>query len=136
MDLAGVELEAVNLEVRGRTLVITGERTVRDTEGRVYQQVEFPRGPFRREVESRGRRSPTRPWPPTRTGSCESSFPPACRRRPARSRSSAPSSGRSTGKGTDMADVETPQLEVVEIPDVEEIGDAPSPCPTPSRCCR
>ena len=47
----GVDVEAINLEVRGRSLVITGERPVRETEGRTYQQVELPSGPFRRVVE-------------------------------------------------------------------------------------
>jgi HSP20 family protein len=51
VELAGIELKAVNLEVRGRTLVISGERPVRETEGRTYQQVELPSGPFRRVVE-------------------------------------------------------------------------------------
>ncbi|HKH23017.1 MAG TPA: Hsp20/alpha crystallin family protein [Solirubrobacterales bacterium] len=50
-ELPGIELDAVNLEVRGRTLVISGERPVRDTEGRTYQQIELPSGPFRRVVE-------------------------------------------------------------------------------------
>jgi HSP20 family protein len=51
VELPGIELEAVNLEVRGRALVISGERPVRETEGRTYQQVELPSGPFRRIVE-------------------------------------------------------------------------------------
>jgi HSP20 family protein len=51
VELPGIELKAVNLEVRGRALVISGERPVRDTEGRTYQQVELPSGPFRRIVE-------------------------------------------------------------------------------------
>jgi HSP20 family protein len=51
VELPGVELEAVNLEVQGRALVISGERPIRDTEGRTYQQVELPSGPFRRIVE-------------------------------------------------------------------------------------
>ena len=51
VELPGIELEAVHLEVRGRTLVISGERPVRETEGRTYQQVELPSGPFRRVVE-------------------------------------------------------------------------------------
>ena len=51
VELPGIDLEAVNLEVHGRTLVITGERPIRDTEGRTYQQVELPSGPFRRVVE-------------------------------------------------------------------------------------
>jgi HSP20 family protein len=51
VELPGVDLEAINLEVRGRALIISGERPVRDTEGRTYQQVELPSGPFRRIVE-------------------------------------------------------------------------------------
>ena len=51
VELPGIELGAVNLEIRGRTLVISGERPVRDTEGRTYQQIELPSGPFRRVVE-------------------------------------------------------------------------------------
>ena len=50
-DLAGVAIEDVNLEVRGRTLVISGERKARDTEGRVYQQIEIEHGPFQREIQ-------------------------------------------------------------------------------------
>ncbi len=50
-ELPGIDLEAVNLEITGRTLVISGERPVRDVEGRTYQQVELPSGPFRRVVE-------------------------------------------------------------------------------------
>lgn len=49
-DLAGVELESVNLEIAGRELVISGERPIQETEGRVYQQVEIEAGPFRRTV--------------------------------------------------------------------------------------
>ena len=51
VDLAGVELEEVGIEVSGRQLAIVGERPVQETEGRVYQQVEIPSGPFRRVVE-------------------------------------------------------------------------------------
>lgn len=50
-ELPGIDLEAVHLEVRGRTLMISGERPVRDVEGRTYQQVELPSGRFRRAVE-------------------------------------------------------------------------------------
>ncbi|MEK6276591.1 MAG: Hsp20/alpha crystallin family protein [Actinomycetota bacterium] len=50
-DLAGVELAAVNIEISGRELVISGERPVQETEGRVYQQVEIDSGPFRCIVE-------------------------------------------------------------------------------------
>ena len=51
VDVAGVVLSAVNIEVSGRELVISGERPVQETEGRVYQQVEIDSGPFRRIVE-------------------------------------------------------------------------------------
>jgi HSP20 family protein len=51
VDLAGVELDEVGIEVGTRQLAIVGERQVQETEGRVYQQVEIPSGPFRRVVE-------------------------------------------------------------------------------------
>ena len=51
VDLAGVELSEVGIEVSGRQLAIVGERQVQETEGRVYQQIEIPSGPFRRVVE-------------------------------------------------------------------------------------
>ena len=51
VDIAGVEIDSVSLELAGRELVITGERVVPETEGRVYQQVEIETGPFRRAVE-------------------------------------------------------------------------------------
>jgi HSP20 family protein len=51
VDLAGVELGEVGIEVSGRHLAIVGERQLQETEGRVYQQIEIPSGPFRRVVE-------------------------------------------------------------------------------------
>ncbi|MFN8160670.1 MAG: Hsp20/alpha crystallin family protein [Solirubrobacterales bacterium] len=51
VDLSGVDLADVSIEVSGRQLVVSGERPVQETEGRVYQQVEIPSGPFRRIVE-------------------------------------------------------------------------------------
>ncbi len=51
VDLAGINLEEVGIEVSGRQLAIVGERPVQEMEGRVYQQVEIPSGPFRRIVE-------------------------------------------------------------------------------------
>jgi HSP20 family protein len=51
VDLAGVHLDEVGIEVSGRQIAIMGERHVQDTEGRVYQQVEIESGPFRRVVE-------------------------------------------------------------------------------------
>jgi HSP20 family protein len=51
VDLAGVKLEEVGIEVGSRQLAIVGERQLQEAEGRVYQQVEIPSGPFRRVVE-------------------------------------------------------------------------------------
>jgi HSP20 family protein len=51
VELAGVDSETVGLEVAGRELVVTGERAIRETEGRVYQQVEIEAGTFRRVIE-------------------------------------------------------------------------------------
>ena len=50
-DLAGVLIEDVELEIRGRQLLITGERRVQQGEGCLYQQIEIEHGPFRRAVE-------------------------------------------------------------------------------------
>src|SRR3954469_19166658 len=51
VDLSGVSLETAGIGVNGRQLAILGERPVQEMEGRVYQQVEIPSGPFRRIVE-------------------------------------------------------------------------------------
>jgi HSP20 family protein len=51
VDVPGVVLSEVSIEVSGRELVITGARPVQETEGRVYQQLEIDSGPFRRIVE-------------------------------------------------------------------------------------
>jgi HSP20 family protein len=51
VDLSGVSLSQVGIEVGARHLAIGGERPVQETEGRVYQQLEIPSGPFRRVVE-------------------------------------------------------------------------------------
>jgi HSP20 family protein len=51
VDLAGVDLSEVGIEVSGRKLAIVGERPLQETQGRVYQQLEIPSGPFRRIVE-------------------------------------------------------------------------------------
>jgi HSP20 family protein len=50
-DLAGVDPGEVTIEVRGRQLVISGERRAQESEGRLYQQIEIAHGPFRRIVE-------------------------------------------------------------------------------------
>ena len=41
VEHSGIELKAVNLEVRGRTLVISGERPVRETEGRTRWRLDW-----------------------------------------------------------------------------------------------
>jgi HSP20 family protein len=51
VDLAGIELSEVGIEVSGRHLAIAGERHMQESEGRVYQQIEIPSGSFRRVVE-------------------------------------------------------------------------------------
>ena len=50
-DLAGVDVEDVALEIRGRQLLIAGERRPAQASGRLYQQIEIEHGPFRRLVE-------------------------------------------------------------------------------------
>jgi HSP20 family protein len=49
-ELAGVEIDALDLEIQGRKLVLTGHRGPAE-EGEIYQQVEIERGGFRRIVE-------------------------------------------------------------------------------------
>ena len=51
VDLAGVDIDDVSLEIRGRQVVIAGERRASEAQGRLYQQIEVPHGPFRRVVE-------------------------------------------------------------------------------------
>jgi HSP20 family protein len=53
VDLAAVDPADVALEIRGRQLVIAGERRPAEAEagGRLYQQIEIEHGPFRRVVE-------------------------------------------------------------------------------------
>ena len=51
VDLAAVDPADVALEIRGRQLVIAGERRPSETGGRLYQQIEIEHGPFRRIVE-------------------------------------------------------------------------------------
>jgi HSP20 family protein len=50
-ELAGVELDELELEVHGRNLVLSGRRGPAVAEGAVYQQVEIERGAFRRVIE-------------------------------------------------------------------------------------
>src|SRR5881227_1121684 len=50
-DIAGVDAGDVSIEIRGRQVVISGERRPQEGEGRLYQQIEIAHGPFRRVVE-------------------------------------------------------------------------------------
>jgi HSP20 family protein len=50
-ELAGIEIDDVSLEIRGRQLIIAGERRAQEASGRLYQQIEIAHGPFRRVVE-------------------------------------------------------------------------------------
>ena len=48
--LGGVRGEDLALEIRGRELVLAGVRRQEEADGRVYQQLEIERGPFRRVI--------------------------------------------------------------------------------------
>lgn len=50
-ELAGIDISDVALEIRGRQLLIAGERRAEQAEGRLYQQIEIEHGRFRRTVE-------------------------------------------------------------------------------------
>ena len=49
-DLAGIDPSAVQLEITGRELVLSGHRETESADDRVYQQLEIERGPFRRVI--------------------------------------------------------------------------------------
>jgi HSP20 family protein len=49
-DLAGIDPEKIELQIRGRELVLAGHRRPEGGEERVYQQLEIENGPFRRVV--------------------------------------------------------------------------------------
>ena len=51
VDISGVKVENVNLEVQGRELVISGERETRESETRTYQQIEIESGYFERQID-------------------------------------------------------------------------------------
>ncbi len=50
-ELAGVSLDQLDLEIRGRQLILSGSRGPATIEGDVYQQIEIERGAFRRTIE-------------------------------------------------------------------------------------
>jgi HSP20 family protein len=49
-DLAGIDPSEIELQIRGRELVLAGQRRPEGGEERVYQQLEIEHGPFRRVV--------------------------------------------------------------------------------------
>jgi HSP20 family protein len=49
-ELAGIDPDAVQLEITGRELVLSGQRETEAADDRVYQQLEIERGPFRRVI--------------------------------------------------------------------------------------
>ena len=50
-ELAGVEIDELELEIEGRKLILAGRRGPAVPEGEVYQQVEIEWGRFRRVIE-------------------------------------------------------------------------------------
>jgi HSP20 family protein len=50
-ELAGVSLDQLDLEIRGRQLILSGTRGPARIEGELYQQIEIERGTFRRTIE-------------------------------------------------------------------------------------
>ena len=51
VELAGVEIEKLELQIEGRKLILAGRRGPASPEGEIYQQVEIERGRFRRVIE-------------------------------------------------------------------------------------
>ena len=49
-DLAGIDPGEIELQIRGRELVLSGNRSPEHGEERAYQQLEIENGPFRRVV--------------------------------------------------------------------------------------
>jgi HSP20 family protein len=50
-ELAGVNLDELDLEIQGRKLILAGRRSPAPAGSDVYQQVEIGRGEFRRVIE-------------------------------------------------------------------------------------
>jgi HSP20 family protein len=50
-DLAGIDPGDVDLEIRGRELILAGHRRPSEDQERLYQQLEIEHGPFRRVVD-------------------------------------------------------------------------------------
>lgn len=50
-ELAGIDVDELELELQGSQLILAGHRRPATADGEVYQQVEIEHGPFRRVVE-------------------------------------------------------------------------------------
>ncbi|HWC87102.1 MAG TPA: Hsp20/alpha crystallin family protein [Solirubrobacteraceae bacterium] len=53
-ELAGIDIDDLDLELEGSQLILSGNRRPLTADGEVYQQVEIEHGPFRRVVELAG----------------------------------------------------------------------------------
>lgn len=53
-ELAGIDVDELELELEGSQLILAGHRKPPTVDGEVYQQVEIEHGPFRRVVELAG----------------------------------------------------------------------------------
>jgi HSP20 family protein len=57
-ELAGIDLDDLDLELQGSKLILAGQRKPAAVDGEVYQQVEIEHGPFRRVVDLAGEAVP------------------------------------------------------------------------------
>ena len=126
VELPGVDLGAVNLEVRGRALVISGEKPVRETEGRTYQQVELPSGPFRRVIELSVDVEADRAEATYEDGVLRIELP--IRLPDARPADESRSSGTDE-RVRPWPTSRRPELEVVEIPELDDVIRGQQPLP-------
>jgi HSP20 family protein len=53
-ELAGIDVNDLDLELKGSQLILAGHRKPAAADGEVYQQVEIEHGPFRRVVDLAG----------------------------------------------------------------------------------
>jgi HSP20 family protein len=53
-ELAGIDVEDLEIELKGSQLILAGHRKPAAADGEVFQQVEIEHGPFRRVVELAG----------------------------------------------------------------------------------
>jgi HSP20 family protein len=51
VDVAGIDPDAVAIEIQGRELLLRGHREPAQAAGRLYQQLEIATGPFERRVQ-------------------------------------------------------------------------------------